>query len=391
MEVIRINHKLNMDELEKVILSLKSGGLVIYPTETAYGIGASVGSKAGVEKLMRYKGKREGKPISVAVAARKMAEEYVELNGFAQKLYDKFLPGPITVISKVSEEGAGESIFKTLAPNGTLGIRIPDHALPLQIINALKQGITSTSANESGGVTPYKISDIFDNISDEQKALIDIVIDAGDLPERPASTIIDTTSNPPWILRGEGRGLQIKKGKIGEFEISRVEDLQKVIYEIWKKFPTSANSVCFLLQGELGSGKTTFVQQLGKFLGIKQNMISPSFVLERQYEIDSKNSIAKGFNKLYHYDFWRIEPAEQSDKSASQILEELGVRDALKDAPEVEDSMDGEKQKKIIAIEWPEKIENADKCLALTCDVTISILIRTNRHNQDERTIEVYI
>jgi len=264
MEVIRINHKLNMDELEKVILSLKSGGLVIYPTETAYGIGASVGSKAGVEKLMRYKGKREGKPISVAVAARKMAEEYVELNGFAQKLYDKFLPGPITVISKVSEEGAGESIFKTLAPNGTLGIRIPDHALPLQIINALKQGITSTSANESGGVTPYKISDIFDNISDEQKALIDIVIDAGDLPERPTSTIIDTTSNPPWILRGEGRGLQIKKGKIGEFEISRVEDLQKVIYEIWKKFPTSANSVCFLLQGELGSGKTTFVQQLGK-------------------------------------------------------------------------------------------------------------------------------
>src|SRR3972149_9381448 len=79
---------------------LNRGGLVVYPTETLYGIGADATNPEAIKKLTEYKNRPFGKPYSIAVTDREMAEEYVELNETAKNLYREFLPGPLTVISK---------------------------------------------------------------------------------------------------------------------------------------------------------------------------------------------------------------------------------------------------------------------------------------------------
>src|SRR5258708_5507795 len=79
---------------------LRAGGLVIFPTETTYGAGVLATNQQAVDKLLAFKSRREGKPLSIAVASSTMAQKYVDVNDSAQRLYERFLPGPVTVISK---------------------------------------------------------------------------------------------------------------------------------------------------------------------------------------------------------------------------------------------------------------------------------------------------
>lgn len=188
-------------DYKKALNVLSNGGLVIFPTETSYGIGADATNEEAVKKLIIYKNRPEGKAISIAVSDIEMAEKYVELNNTAKNIYKSFLPGPVTVISK--SKGKVSSLIE--AENKTLGVRIPNYSLILKLINEFGKPITATSANLSGGKTPYKIEDILLNIGQNKKDLIDLIIDAGDLPKNPPSVVIDTT--------GEEL-VEIRKGRI---------------------------------------------------------------------------------------------------------------------------------------------------------------------------------
>ena len=344
MRTIATKGELNIDELREVANVLKKGGLVIYPTETVYGIGAMCTSRGGVEKLMLYKGARGGKAISVAVGTRKMAMEYVVLNETAEDLYERVLPGPVTVISKIRK--GSELVDDLLAPKGTLGIRIPAHILPHQIIEEVGEGITATSANASGHRTPYSVEDILDGISPEQRELIDLVVDHGELPQRETSTVVDTTVDPAKVLRGDK---YILNNQAGEWLIQEEKELEKVAGEVLEKVDEQVaddRPLVFLLYGEMGSGKTRFTQALARGLGIEANVISPSFVLERQYEIPKgQGEYLKNYNRLYHYDFWRLDK-EEGPVPADKVLEQLGVNESLRSG-------------NILVIEWPDKIPNA--------------------------------
>jgi len=92
--------KKNRNAIKEAVETLQKNGLVVYPTETTYGIGADATSKRAVDKLNKYKQRPFGKPYSIAAANQKMAEEYAELNDTARKIYRQFLPGPVTVVSK---------------------------------------------------------------------------------------------------------------------------------------------------------------------------------------------------------------------------------------------------------------------------------------------------
>ena len=135
---------------------LKSGGLVIYPTETLYGIGADATNPEAVKMLTEYKNRPFGKPYSIAVTGLEMAEKYIELNTTAKNLYKEFLPGPLTVISK----GKHKVAPGVESEDGTLGIRIPNYKLVTDIVKAFGKPITATSANASYKKRPYKISAI---------------------------------------------------------------------------------------------------------------------------------------------------------------------------------------------------------------------------------------
>lgn len=319
MKIIK-NSSTTVDEAVSV---LQKGGLVIYPTETLYGIGVDATNPEAVKKLIKYKNRPFGKPFSIAVTNIKMAEKYVYLNKTARNLYKEFLPGPLTIISK----GKHKVAPGVESEEGTLGIRIPKYKLVLDIVKAFRKPITSTSANASYKKRPYKISDILDNISEKQKGLIDLIIDAGTLPSNEPSTVIDTTLDDPVTLR-QGK---IKFSDKNEVLSRSEENTMNIAKEIWQKYEMhiGKRAIIFALQGEMGSGKTQFTKGLARAMGITELVTSPTYSLENRY------SILDTGDSLTHIDAWRMENSNE--------LKALGFENLIKD-------------KSVIAIEWAERV-----------------------------------
>jgi L-threonylcarbamoyladenylate synthase len=315
--------------VREAVAALKNGGLVICPTETCYIPAVDATNPEAVKKLLAYKGERKRKPISVAMANMKMAKEYVEINETAKNLYQNFLPGPLTVVSK----SRGKVIAGLEGGAGTLGIRIPDYPLTLKIIKELDKPITSTSANTSGRKTPYSLGDILKYTSKKKLALIDLFLDAGRLPLRPTSTVVDTTLNEPKILRQGEIVIADVPGQV--FFSNSEEETKQIAGQIFGKYKglLVSQALIFALQGELGSGKTQFIKGLGRALKISANIPSPTFFIIREYpyRLDS------GPGKLFHIDTWKMEKGEE--------LLDLGLGRMLKLG-------------NILAIEWLQKIKS---------------------------------
>lgn len=318
MKIVDIN---NVD-IDKVVDVLKKGGLIIYPTETVYGIGADATNKDAIEKLNRYKKRPAGKPYSVAVSNIDTAKKYVYINKTAEKIYRSLLPGPVTVVSK-SKHNLAPGVE---SESGTLGIRIPDYKLIIDIAQKFGKPFTSTSANASYKKRPYKISDILENISTSQKKMIDLIIDAGSLPHNEPSTVVDTTSDEPTILRQGDISLSSKNEILSRSE----EETKNFAKNLWQKYENHSGNraIVFALIGEMGSGKTIFTKGLAKAIGIQDIITSPTFNLEQTYV--SPNS----GDKLVHIDTWRMTDASELDD--------------LNFAKNIDD-------KSIVSVEWADK------------------------------------
>ncbi len=291
---------------------LRSGGLVIYPTETVYGIGVDATNQAAVDKLLAYKTRREGKPLSIAVTNQEMAAEYVSLSDQAKTLYKQFLPGPVTVIS----QSLGKVAVGVASEFNTLGIRIPDYPLITHIVTTLQKPITATSANASGKKRPYTIDDIMARLSDKQKSLIDLVLDAGTLPPNLPSTVIDTTLSTPLFMR-QGSVLtptDSQRNTTTEYESHSDQETMDLAGKIALKYYNNLKKTGLVigLDGELGAGKTIFTKGIGRFLRITETISSPTYnyCIEYKYQRDQQT----GF--LHHGDAWKIDSAE-----AYQLLE----------------------------------------------------------------------
>lgn len=358
MEIIQVDQ----NNIDQIILAttkvLKAGGLVIYPTETCYGVGVNALDNTAVIKLIKYKKRPEGKAISIAVSDIEMAQKYVELNDSAKNIYKTFLPGPVTVISK----DLGKVKKDLVSEEGTLGVRIPKHKLITDIIEKCDFPITATSANSSGKKTPYKIDDIFENISQKQKELIDLIIDAGELPHNPPSTVIDTTKEEMKVLR---RG-DIKVGRLLVDSIIKTDiEMQEAGVELIKKYKNVLKENCLIIMfnAELGAGKTQFVKGVAKEIGIVSNINSPTFILIKEYPYT--NSKSKG--ELIHIDAWRLESIEE--------LKKLELENYIKNG-------------NILAVEWAGR---AQEYLDEISDTKVlKVYVEINYIDLDTRSIKIY-
>lgn len=312
--------KENTNSVNIAVSVLKRGGLVVFPCETTYGIAADATNIKAIKKLNSYKKRPLGKPYSVAVSDIKMAEKYAVLNKTAKNIYREFLPGPLTVISQ------GKHLLSkgVESENGTLGIRISSYNLVTKIVNKLGVPITATSANASYKKRPYKIEDILTNISQKQKRLIDLVIDAGELSQNEPSTVIDTTLDDPAVLR-QGNVVFNKNNALLSRSEASTQNIAKELFQKYEKY-LGKRPIIFALMGQMGTGKTQFTKGLGKVLGIKEEIVSPTFNLISEYP------------KLTHIDAWRLE--------AKDNLTSLGLIKILED------------KNMIVAIEWAEKVVN---------------------------------
>lgn len=312
--------------LEETSAVLRSGGLVIFPTETTYGAGVDATNQAAVDKLLAYKSRREGKPLSIAVTSVEMAEKYVTVNDQARVLYAQFLPGPVTVVSK----NKGLVAQGVASEFGTVGVRIPDYPMLLELLNLYGKPITATSANGSGQKRPYSIQDIFENISEKQKGLIDLVLDAGTLPTNPPSTVIDTTLSAPVTLRSGAVTLQPADGKaieptnvsnqdgensknsgyqlVSSSETETKSIAGRMILKYWDSVKTTGLVVG--LDGPLGAGKTVFSKGVAEFLQIAEPLTSPTYTYIEEYNFTRHQTSGM----LYHLDMWKVDSREVYEK-----------------------------------------------------------------------------
>lgn len=306
MQVINVNTVAQDQVINQATQVLKQGGLVIYPTETVYGVAVDATQQPAVDKLLRYKSRREGKPLSIAVSSRAMAEKYAQLNQQAQQLYQQFLPGPYTIISQVkSNSGLATGVASEF---GTIGVRIPDYPLILELVKTLGKPITATSANASGKKRPYIVDDIFQHLSQSQKDRIDLVLDTGRLPPNEPSTVIDTTLSTPLTVRSSQRS-RFGSGRKLEFESQSPQETQqiagKLLLKHWEQIKESGLLVG--LNGPLGAGKTVFAKGIAQFLNIDQTITSPTYTYLKEYAYQRHQTSGK----FCHLDLWRIDQAQE--------------------------------------------------------------------------------
>jgi len=175
---------------------LRAGGIVVYPTDTTYALGVNATDDAAVARLFGMKRRARGKPVHLAVASIDLAARYAVLNSEALTLAAAFLPGPLTLVVP----RRGEVPDSLVAGLPTVGIRIPDHELCLEMLESAGIAVTATSANLSGEPAAYSVAEIQDQFGDAVAA-VDMILDGGRLPLIPPSTVVDLTHSPPRILR----------------------------------------------------------------------------------------------------------------------------------------------------------------------------------------------
>jgi len=178
--------------ISKVVETLKNGGVVAYPTDTTYGIGCSIFSKKGIERIYLIKQRERKKPFSFICADLSEIARYAKVRNYVFKLLKRLLPGPFTFVLEANSVVPDLLLTK----QRTVGIRIPDNKICLAIVKELGHPIVTTSANLSG-------EDPIGNpwlVERDMGKLLDIVVDGGDL-SADVSSVVSLIGDVPTVLR----------------------------------------------------------------------------------------------------------------------------------------------------------------------------------------------
>jgi L-threonylcarbamoyladenylate synthase len=170
------------------------GGVIAFPTETFYGLGADALNRLSIERIYSIKGRDRTKPILILVETRAMINKFVKrFPGGVEQLMEAFWPGPLTILFR-----AGDRIpIELTAGSGKIGIRIPSHPVATAILRASRVPLTGTSANRAEGPSPRTADEVVARLGQE----LDLILDGGPTPGDKPSTILDCTVSPFRIIR----------------------------------------------------------------------------------------------------------------------------------------------------------------------------------------------
>lgn len=186
----------DIDEVAKKAAEvLRKGGIVLYPTDTLYGLGVDANNREAIERLKELKGRDKKKPISVIVPSFEQISAYAHMNAHARALAEKFFPGALTLVLP-----SKNTISAELTLNNSIGIRIPDDAFCLALAREFGLPFTTTSANRAGRETAKDIRHVLEQFGARAHE-IDLVIDGGERRGEHPSTVIRCTEETPFVLR----------------------------------------------------------------------------------------------------------------------------------------------------------------------------------------------
>lgn len=175
---------------------LQHGGVIVYPTDTVYGLGADVQNEEGLKRLFMIKKRPAHKPLPILVENVAMAKKYAFIDKYQERILEKVWPGAVTII--LEKKQAVSSLIS--GGRETVGLRMPHSAFCISLIRELGGPITGTSANISGEAESNSLVPIMEQFTAHSR-YPDLIIDAGVLPESQPSTIIDCTTSKPKIIR----------------------------------------------------------------------------------------------------------------------------------------------------------------------------------------------
>jgi tRNA threonylcarbamoyl adenosine modification protein (Sua5/YciO/YrdC/YwlC family) len=189
----------NEKEIAKVVKALRNGGLIIYPTDTVYGLGCDITNTKALERIAKIKGvKLEKANFSFICSDLSHISDYIkQIDTSVFKILKRALPGPYTFILP-----GNNSLPKEFKNKTTVGIRVPDNEIALEIVRQLGNPIVSTSIHDEDEVIEYTTDP--ELIFEKWQNLVDIVVDGG-YGDNQASTVIDLSDGEPVVIR-EGKG-----------------------------------------------------------------------------------------------------------------------------------------------------------------------------------------
>ena len=182
--------------IKRAVDVLNDGGVIVYPTDTIYGLGCDITSKKAVEQTRRIKGRDSRKPMSFVCADLANISQYARVSNFAYRILKRCLPGPYTFVLPATKETP--RILQTRQK--TVGLRVPDHPVPLALVRQLGRPILSTSAN-------YSDEEVITDPTELEQTLgkrVDLILECGHLPVLPSS-VISLVGDEVNILRA-GKG-----------------------------------------------------------------------------------------------------------------------------------------------------------------------------------------
>lgn len=185
--------KINEDELENVIKVIEDGGVVIFPTDTVYGISANSLDEEAIKKLFDLKERNDNKPICVLTSSVDKIKKIAYVRDEEQKIIDQYMPGALTIILD-KKDNVSDVLTSNLK---TVGVRIPNNEIALRILEKLEYPLATTSANISGKEAAVKKEDLIT----EFDGRVDIIIDGGITDLKVSSTIVKLDNNEIKILR----------------------------------------------------------------------------------------------------------------------------------------------------------------------------------------------
>ncbi|WP_432933119.1 L-threonylcarbamoyladenylate synthase [Microbispora sp. CA-135349] len=184
-------------DIEKAAGVLRAGGLVAFPTETVYGLGANAEDPAAVARVFQVKGRPPTHPLIVHIGGVEHLGDWVEdVPATARLLAERFWPGPLTLVLR-----RGRRVpLETTGGLETVAVRVPDHPVALALLSAFGGGVAAPSANRFGSVSPTTAS----HVRAELGEAVDFVLDGGSCEVGVESTIVDVTGGTPSVLRPGG-------------------------------------------------------------------------------------------------------------------------------------------------------------------------------------------
>ncbi len=241
---------------------IRSGGLVLFPTETVYGLGANGLDKNAVKKIYIAKGRKQDNPLILHISNFSMLHKIAKnISKIEEALMKTFWPGPFTIILNRTD------IVPDIVTGGldTVGIRMPSGKIAKELINYANIPVAAPSANISGRPSGTNISDIFDELSDK----VDYIIDGGECEVGVESTVVRVVDGIPNILRpGKISPEEIEKVvgsvKIDEHILKNIESNEKVLSPGMKYRHYAPKSNCVLVYSENNEKMIKEIQELAK-------------------------------------------------------------------------------------------------------------------------------